>query len=167
MARLVSQPHRVLWNENYFCLMWQVIRLHSELQVAWELPPCLCMSLSLAVGFLLTWCHCPASKVSCILYKSDVCVFLIPPDKRSFKPRLHGELCEEDGGNNGEGVCCAAGRVQGGAVHAVVGPQPFQEQRSHCRDHTCACSTADDSSEYVFLDVIYEFTLFCYWIANM
>ena len=114
--------------------------------------------MSLASSLLGVTVPRPKSLVSyksptsaCFFYHDDTAT-------RSFNPRLHGELCEEDGSIAGEGVRRPAGRVQGRAVHAIVGSQPFRRLRSHYRDHTCACSAADDSSEYVFLDLIYAFS---------
>ena len=110
--------------------------------------------MSLASSLLGVTVPRPKSLVSyksptsaCFFYHDDTAT-------RSFNPRLHGELCEEDGSIAGEGVRRPAGRVQGGAVLAILGSQPFRQQRSHYRDHTCACSAADDSSEYVFLALI-------------
>ncbi|KAJ1296353.1 hypothetical protein BS78_01G294000 [Paspalum vaginatum] len=71
--------------------------------------------------------------------------FLCQQTSSSYKPRLHSKLREEDGGSTREGVRRAAGRVQGGTVHTVVGSQLFRWQRNHDRDHTCACSATDDS----------------------
>lgn len=125
-------------------------------------------SLSLYVTVAYHWLPPPTvslSRVQSLLYvilgPTSVC-FLCHQTRSSFKPRLHGELCEEVGGSDGEGFRRAADRVQGRAVHTVVGSQSFWPQQNHGCDHTCACSATDDSSEYVFLLLIICFYLsFC------